>query len=73
MCDYKEPIKETTREPKLLKSKDVIARYPIGKTKLYLLVHTGELKAYKLGERGFLFKPEDVEAALKLASGEQQW
>ena len=60
-------------EKKFIKTKQVLENYPIGKTKLYLLVHTGELKAYKLGERGFLFKPEDVEAALKLASGEQQW
>jgi excisionase family DNA binding protein len=60
-------------DKQLLKTKEVLASYPIGKTKLYLLVRTGELKAYKLGERGYLFKPNEIEAALKLASGEQEW
>jgi excisionase family DNA binding protein len=60
-------------DKKYIKTTDVLANYPIGRTKLYKLIHLGELKAYKLGERGYLFKPEDVEAALKLASGEQEW
>jgi excisionase family DNA binding protein len=69
MCDYKEPIKEN----KLLKTKKVLEDYPIGRTQLYKLIHTGKLKAYKIGERGYLFKPEDIEAALKLASGDREW
>lgn len=56
-----------------IKTTDVLARYPIGRTKLYKLIHLGELKAYKIGDRGYLFKPEEIEAALKLASGEQEW
>jgi excisionase family DNA binding protein len=56
-----------------LKTSDILGTGIVGRTKLYKLIHTGELKAYKIGERGYLFKPEDVEAALKLASGEQEW
>ena len=56
-----------------LKTSDILATEIVGRTKLYKLIHTGELKAYKIGERGYLFKPEDVEAALKLASGECEW
>jgi excisionase family DNA binding protein len=58
---------------KWLKTKDVLADYPISRTQLYKLIHTGKVKAYKLGERGYLFKATDLEAALIIASGEQGW
>ena len=60
-------------EKQYLKTNDVLAMYPISRNKLYKMIHLGILKAYKLGERGYLFKPADLEAALVVASGEREW
>jgi excisionase family DNA binding protein len=52
-----------------------IAAEKIGRSRnhIYIMIRTGKLKAYKLGERGYLIKPADLEAALVAASGEAKW
>lgn len=60
-------------EKQILNPKDVCQEFPISRNQVYKLIRTGKLKAYKLGERGYLIKREDLTAALIPVSGEAKW
>lgn len=58
-----------TPQPRTLRVREVIATYRIGKTKLYELIGSGELRSFKLG--GTRLIPVEAIEELLATSGSQ--